>query len=49
MRSIFASCIVGAVSAANTDHWAVIVAGSKHYSSYYNQSDAAMAYEVIQR
>ena len=50
MKSIFTACLATYATAAASDHWAVLVATGDDYDSQYAfQSDASMAYEVIQR
>ena len=39
-----AAALAGSVSAAASDHWAVLVAGSNTYSNYRHQADVAHAY-----
>ena len=43
----FAAALVGAVSAAASDHWAVLVAGSSGYSNYRHQADTMHAYQIM--
>ena len=48
MKLYISACIAAQAMAASNDHWAVLVAGTKHYSnSYKNQSDIAMANEIL--
>ena len=42
------ACLATTAMAAASDHWAVLVAGTKHYTdSYKNQADIAMAHSVL--
>ena len=47
MRTLFAAALSGYVSAAATDHWAVLVAGSNTYGNYRHQADVAHAYQIL--
>ena len=47
--ALFASGLVAAVSAAASDHWAVIVAGSNGYWNYRHQSDVHHAYQIFRK
>ena len=41
--------LTGAASAAPSDHWAVLVAGSKGFGNYRHQSDTCHAYQILKR
>jgi len=45
--AIFAAGLIGAVSAASSDHWAVLVAGSKGYWNYRHQADVHHANKIL--
>jgi len=47
MRTLFAAALAGSVSAAASDHWAVLVAGSNTYGNYRHQADVAHAYQIV--
>jgi legumain len=47
MKSFVAAALAGYVSAAASDHWAVVVAGSNTYSNYRHQADVAHAYTIL--
>ena len=47
MKTFFAAALVGSVSAAASDHWAVLVAGSNTYGNYRHQADVAHAYTIL--
>lgn len=41
--------VLSLAEAASSDHWAVIVAGSKGYSNYRHQADACHAYQIMKK
>lgn len=45
MRTVALSCLVAAAVAS--DHWAVVMSGSKGYSNYRHQSDAFRAVRLL--
>ena len=47
MKTFFAAALAGSVSAAASDHWAVLVAGSNTYGNYRHQADVAHAYTIL--
>ena len=47
MKTFFAAALAGSVSAAASDHWAVLVAGSNTYGNYRHQADVAHAYQIL--
>jgi len=47
MKTFFAAALAGSVSAAASDHWAVLVAGSNTYGNYRHQADVAHAYKIL--
>jgi legumain len=47
MKTFFAAALAAAVSAAPSDHWAVLVAGSNTYGNYRHQADVAHAYKIL--
>ena len=47
MRTFVAAALAGYVSAAVSDHWAVLVAGSNTYGNYRHQADVAHAYTIL--
>merc|ERR1719162_1949283 len=47
MRTFVAAALAAAASAAASDHWAVLVAGSNTYGNYRHQADIAHAYTIL--
>ena len=47
MLSKLSLIALSGVSAANSDHWAVLVAGSKTYTNYRHQADTCHAYQIL--
>ena len=47
MRTFVAAALAAAASAAASDHWAVLVAGSNTYGNYRHQADLAHAYTIL--
>jgi legumain len=47
MKTFVAAALAGYVSAAASDHWAVVVAGSNTYGNYRHQADVAHAYQIL--
>lgn len=47
--AILSGLLAGVASAAASDHWAVLVAGSKGFWNYRHQSDVAHAYKVMEK
>lgn len=44
-----AATLATAVNAANSDHWAVIVAGSRGFMNYRHQADTCHAYQIMKK
>ena len=47
MRAFFTAAIASYASAAASDHWAVLVAGSSSYGNYRHQADIAHAHKIL--
>lgn len=47
MKTFVAAALAGYASAAASDHWAVLVAGSNTYGNYRHQADVAHAYQIL--
>jgi len=43
------AALLGYVTAANSDHWAVIVAGSNGFWNYRHQADACHSYQIMKK
>jgi len=43
------AALVGSVSAAVSDHWAVLVAGSNGFWNYRHQADICHAYKTLRK
>ena len=41
--------LLATVNAAASDHWAVIVAGSRGYGNYRHQADTCHAYQIMKK
>ena len=48
ITSLVAS-LLGLTQAVETDHWAVLIAGSKTYANYRHQADTLHAYQVLKK
>ena len=44
-----AAATLATVNATASDHWAVIVAGSKGFSNYRHQADTCHAYQLLKK
>ena len=44
-----AAALATTVNAASSDHWAVIVAGSKGFQNYRHQADTCHAYQIMKK
>ena len=47
MKSFISASLAAYAAAATTDHWAVLIAGSKDYWNYRHQADVAHAYQIV--
>ena len=47
--SLAAAALLGLVSCAPSDHWAVLVAGSNTYGNYRHQADICHAYQIMKK
>lgn len=47
--SFAVAALLGYVTAAQSDHWAVIVAGSNGYENYRHHADACHAYQLLKK
>ena len=47
LKKITSFSAIASVNAAASDHWAVLVAGSKGYDNYRHQADVCHAYQVL--
>jgi legumain len=43
------SAIAASAQAAASDHWAVIVAGSRGFGNYRHQADVCHAYQIVKK
>lgn len=43
------SALAATAAAANSDHWAVIVAGSRGFGNYRHQADTCHAYQILKK
>ena len=48
-KKYIALSAIGAAQAATSDHWAVIVAGSRGYGNYRHQADTCHAYQIVKK
>lgn len=49
MKSFFTASLAAFATAASSDHWAVLIAGSKDYWNYRHQADVANAYQILMK
>lgn len=47
--SLFAAAMASVAVASQSDHWAVLVAGSSGYWNYRHQADTAHAYQIMKQ
>jgi legumain len=47
--SLAIAALLGFVSCAPSDHWAVLVAGSNTYGNYRHQADIFHAYQIMKK